>query len=84
MINIRKIFKYLKIIKNKVNRLIQKIIQKITEGFLFETWIYSLSNVAKTFYILDLMKFIMEIEIWKDILTLWFVFWCELLLFVNF
>lgn len=37
MINIRKIFKYLKIIKNKVNRLIQKIIQKITEGFLFET-----------------------------------------------
>lgn len=63
MINIRKIFKYSKMIKNKVNGLVRKIIQKFAEGFLFETSIYSLSNVAKTFHILDLMKFIMEIQI---------------------
>ena len=51
MVRIRKIFKYLKMAKNKIRRLTQKIIKKIAEGFLFETSIYGLSKVAKSFFI---------------------------------
>lgn len=45
--------KYLKMAKNKIRRLLQQMIKKMTESFLFETSIYGLSNVAKSFFVLS-------------------------------